>query len=246
MSTLLAPYDLVTDPAAYSGIHLLETDGVPMESEWHFYSMFLLIALTTHLNCHRNDFHVGGNNFIYFNPQQARNLDYRGPDFFYIKDGVTRQGLRKYWAVWEENARLPDVILKLISPTTEREDRTTKFSIYEQTLRTPEYFLYNPDGFVLEGFRLTGDRYQPILANERGWLWSEQLGVWLGNWDGVYLNLPGTYVRFYMADQQLVLLPEEEERRRADDAERELLRLRALLAAKGNGPKPNGAGGLSQ
>src|ERR1041385_6789063 len=113
MSTLAAPYQVGTDPAAYAGIHLLESDGVPMDSIWHYNSMSLLIAITTHLNRHRDDFLVGGNNFIYFNPNQARNLDYRGPDYYYVKDGVDRSRKRKYWAVWEENGRLPDVILEL-------------------------------------------------------------------------------------------------------------------------------------
>jgi Uma2 family endonuclease len=261
MATAATPYTVVLDPKAYEGIHLLETDGEPMDSFWHFDCMCLLIDVA---NCYcraKSDYIVGGNNFIYFNPDQARNLDYRGPDFFYIKSGVDRTRERRYWAVWEESGRLPDVIIELVSPTTEREDRTTKFVIYEQTLRTPEYFLYDPDTQVLEGWRLRGDRFQALTPNERGWLWSEELGLWVGTWYGSYFNTTGTLLRFYDAQGNLVPTHEElqaqraeaerqraeaerqraeAERQRALAAEAELARVKALLAQQTQITKPNG------
>ena len=48
----------------------------------------------------------------------------------------------------------PDVIIELLSPTTAKEDRTTKKRIYEQTFHTSEYYLYDPDTQQLEGWRL--------------------------------------------------------------------------------------------
>ena len=90
MQTAATGYDLVLDPAAYAGIHLVESDGIPMESFWHFWGLTLLIDVTAYFCRHRTDYWVGGNNFIYFNPDQARNRDYRGPDYFFIKNGVDR------------------------------------------------------------------------------------------------------------------------------------------------------------
>src|SRR5271157_3555912 len=113
MSTAATPYQVVLDPKAYEGIRLLEEDGIPMETILHRDCMYLLIDLVKQHNRARRDFFVGGNNFIYFNPDQARNLDYRGPDFFYVKDGVDFDRERRYWAVWEEGGRLPDVIVEL-------------------------------------------------------------------------------------------------------------------------------------
>ena len=237
MSTAATPYQVVLDPKAYEGIRLLEEDGVPMETILHRDCMYLLIELVKQHNRERRDFFVGGNNFIYFNPDQARNLDYRGPDFFYVKDGVDYDRERRYWAVWEEGGRLPDVIIELISPTTEEEDRTTKFVIYEQTMRTMEYFLYDPFTHVLEGFRLTNGVYRPLAPNKRGRIWSEELGLWLGPWEGEYMLTHQTYLRMYTPNGKLVPTVEEYSRRRVDTAQRraeaaeqEAARLKAILA----------------
>ena len=254
MQTAATGYDLVLDPAAYEGIHLLETDGIPMDTPWHFENTSLLIGVVRYFFRERPDFYTGGNMFVYFNPDQARNLDFRGPDFFFIKDGVDRERERLYWAIWDENGRCPDVIIELLSPTTEREDRTTKFTIYEQTLRTPEYFLYDPDTERLEGWRLIGGSYAPLQANEQGWLWSEELGLWLGTWVGEYHWIRRTWLRMFTAAGDLVPVLEEaeraraeqerqraeQERQRADQAEQELARLRTLLQQQ-QPPKTNGA-----
>jgi Uma2 family endonuclease len=220
MSTATTPYPLVLDPKAYAGIHLVESDGEPMETILHRDCMFLLIAAATYHNRGRPDFLVGGDNFIYFNPDQARKLDYRGPDFFYIKDGVDRSRQRQYWAVWEENGRLPDVVLELLSPTTVDEDRTTKFVIYEQILRTPEYFLYDPFTLLLEGYRLVAGTYQLLQPNERGWLWSEEMQAWLGHWEGEFLGTHATYLRLYTREGELVLLPDEDALQRLEQQSR--------------------------
>src|SRR2546421_257487 len=76
---------------------------------------------------------------------------------------------RPYWAVWQEGGRYPNVIIELTSPSTEREDRTTKWTLYERTFRTPEYFIYDFDTGRVEGWRLSAAlAYEPIPANDRG------------------------------------------------------------------------------
>jgi Uma2 family endonuclease len=256
MSAPTTNYRVVLDPQAYAGIHLVEDDGEDMETISHRFNMYQLIEVVSYHCRARNDFFVGGNNFIYFNPDQARNRDYRGPDFFYIKDGVDRARERQYWAVWEENGRLPDVVIELLSATTEEEDRTTKYAIYEQSWRMPEYFLYDPLTFQLEGFRLVDGVYQPLQLDERGWMWSEEMGLWLGLWEGKFLETQGTWLRLYTPAGELALRHDEagnrladeqrrqadEQGRRADAAELELARLRALLTGQEHPPgKKNGS-----
>jgi Uma2 family endonuclease len=226
MQTAATGYDLVLDPAAYEGIELIDSDGVPMDSFWHSLGSSLLIAVAIHWCRNRDDFWVGGNNFIYFNPDQARNLDYRGPDFFFIKNGVDRTRWRAYWAVWEEGGRLPDVIIELVSPTTEKEDRTTKFTIYEQTLRTPEYFIYDPATQQLDGWRLFGSSYAALQPNEQGWLWSEELGLFLGTWIGDYERIRATWLRMFTAEGELAPTGEEAARRHAKYERQQNLRQR--------------------
>src|SRR4051794_9720222 len=135
-------------------IELVESDGENMDSEWHRDCMNLLIE---QVRCHhgaRTDYFVGGNMFIYFDEEQARNRNFRGPDFFYVA-GCRFQPERHWWAVWDEDDKFPNVLIELLSPSTEREDRISKFTVYELAFRTPEYFLYSPFTQRLDGFRLT-------------------------------------------------------------------------------------------
>jgi len=49
--------------------------------------------------------------------------------------------------------------------------------------------------------------YQELTPNERGWLWCQRLGLWLGTWAGAIEVKPGTWLRFYDQQNNLVLLP---------------------------------------
>jgi Uma2 family endonuclease len=217
-------------------VELVETDGEPLESEWHRLAMNLLIeSVAQHLH-QRDDFYVGGNTFIYFSEEQARNRDFRGPDFFFV-EGVKREPMRPYWAVWLEGGRYPDVIIELLSPRTATEDRTTKKDTYEQVCHTSEYYCYDPATQQLEGWQLHCGRYQPLTPNAQGWLWCDRLQLWLGTWTGAFNARQATWLRFYDTQGQVVPVfaeatqPQvEAERQRAEAAEAELARLRARLA----------------
>jgi Uma2 family endonuclease len=221
---------------------LIETDGEPLESDWHRLAMNLLIEIVCFFLRDRDDYFVGGNMFIYYGTRQSKNLDYRGPDFFFVW-GRPLNPPRPYWAVWDEEGHYPNMIIELSSPTTAMIDRTTKKDIYEKKFRTPEYFIYDPATRKFEGWRLANDSYQPIQPNERGWLWCEQLGLWLGSCDSSYLRKDAHYLRFFTANGEMVpTLGEFEqqradiERQRADAAEAELAKLKAQVSeAKKNG-----------
>ena len=164
---------------------LPEDDNVPMESSWHRDAMnFLIELIRSHMEG-RTDFYAGGNMFIHFSATQVRNNDFRGPDVFFVK-GVDGTRLRKFWAVWLEEGRYPDVIVELLSPCTAKQDRTTKKAVYEKIFQTRNYFIYDPDERRLEGWQLINGQYVPLVPNERGWLWSDQLEAWLGTWAGLF------------------------------------------------------------
>jgi Uma2 family endonuclease len=229
----------------YPPTDLIDSDGEPLESHWHVDEINLLCDV---VHCHfqqRDDFYAGGNMFIYFNRQQARDRDYRGPDFFFVNGKVSRTPMRRYWAVWDEGGRYPDVIIELMSKTTKNEDLTTKKEIYEKTFKTHEYFCFDPDTQQLIGWRLSG-AYKTIEPNERGWLWSEVLGLWLGIWQGEYMGYHLPWLRFFdsngspvptfgeAAKQQAEAAKQQAEaaRQRADALAAELAQLKAQLAAK--------------
>jgi hypothetical protein len=114
-------------------------------------------------------------------------------------------------------------------------DRGEKKQIYQDIFRTPNYFWFDPESLVLEGFRLVEGQYQAIAANEQSWLWSQELGLYLG----VY----GQQLRYFTAAGDLVPTPEEaailaqqqleQERQKREAAEQKLLALQARLEALG-------------
>ena len=217
---------------------LVYTDGEPLETQWHVLQMNLLIEVIFQAMVERDrrDFFVGGDMFVYYSYDQARDIVagrpyFRGPDVFYV--GGVPPGERKGWVSWEEGDRLPELIVELLSPSTARIDRTVKKDLYAQVWRTPEYFLYERETHTLEGFHLSGDVYRPIPPNAAGRLPSEVLGLELGFWEGEELGVETAWLRLFDAGGRLVPTREEAARQRAETAEAELARLRALLAEKG-------------
>ncbi|BAY30210.1 hypothetical protein NIES2107_20540 [Nostoc carneum NIES-2107] len=69
----------------------------------------------------------------------------------------------------------------------------------------------------MQGWRLDANfRYQQLVANERGWLWCETLGFWLGTWEGTIDRETAPWLRFYDRQSNLVFLPEEAAFQRAE------------------------------
>ncbi len=67
----------------------------------------------------------------------------------------------------------------------------------------------------MQGFRLIEGQYQAISPNEQGYLWSEQLGLYLGIFD--------RKLRYFTADGQLVPTPQEAELQQRQAKEQALL-----------------------
>jgi Uma2 family endonuclease len=244
----------------FEPFELVYEDGIPLDNALHRIQMTLSIGLIRHVMAARGreDFYTGGDMFVYYSPEQARDVAtgrpyFRGPDWFFVDGAEPREG-RKAWVRWEENGRLPDLILELLSPSTERIDRNDKMKLYSRVFRTREYYLYDFDKARLEGFRLAGDLYQPMRPGEQGRLRSEVLGLDLGLWNGRVEGETTNWVRFFSPDGSLVPTAAEAaeqraeaERQRADNAEKrvqdaeirvrdaeiEVARLRALLREQG-------------
>lgn len=156
----------------------IESNEPEMESSIHYMQLLLLVTSLEWLWRERSDFFIGANLTIYFSRQQLRNRDFRGPDFFLVQP--TEKHPRKSWVVWEEDGKYPNLIIELLSDSTASVDRTVKKELYQNRFRTPEYFWFDPKTLELAGFRLIGHQYEDILENDRGWRWSEELGLYLG------------------------------------------------------------------
>ena len=187
---------------------LILEDGIPLETNWHRLQMnFLIEAVLFHWH-NRDDFFVGGNMFVYYNFQQIKTLDYRGPDVFVVKN-VNPSPMRECWVVWEEGGQFPDVIIELMSPSTKKTDLVTKKEIYEKFFHTSEYFCYDRDTEKLLGWKLDKSEYKDKKADEQGWLYSEELGAWLGKWRGKFQKRVDLWIRLF--DEQKQLIPTSEE-----------------------------------
>ena len=183
------------------------SDGEPMETNYHVLQIYLLIET---LNLHwreRDDVFVGGNMFVYFSPTQSRTEDYRGPDFFVVQ-GVKHR-TRKSWVVWEEGGKAPDVVIELLSDTTAHKDRNEKKLVYQDKLRVPEYFLFDPINGDFEGFRLRDGVYEPIQPDERGRLVSEQCQLALVPRKGVFNKQTWLWLRCEKLSGELLPTAEE-------------------------------------
>ncbi|WP_413172538.1 Uma2 family endonuclease [Anabaena azotica] len=165
-------------------------DGIPMETQRHKFQMDMLIDTLCPWLEARSDGYVSGNMFVYFSLAQLKNQDFRGPDFFAVL-GVPKKE-RLSWVVWEEG-KPPDVVIELLSESTASQDKNEKKLIYQNLLRVPEYFWFDPfHPEDLAGFSLNRGVYQPITPNAENQLVSQSLGLALVRWTGSYRGVETT------------------------------------------------------
>ncbi|CAD0229143.1 Uma2 family endonuclease [Planktothrix agardhii] len=192
-------------------------DGVPMETQRHKMQMDLLIDQLIPWLETREDGYVGGNMFLYFSLAQVRNQDFKGPDFFAVL-GVPKKE-RKSWVVWEEG-KAPDVIIELLSQSTAQEDKTNKKIIYQNQVRVPEYFWFDPfKPDDLAGFILINGSYQPIFPDQFNRLFSQQLGLSLVRWSGVYKTVETVWLRWATSEGEILPTPDELSAQKAEQAQ---------------------------
>lgn len=199
----LFPHDLELPPGEDD---LPYEDGVPLESDRHVIQLDVLRNTLRLAWLDRPDRYVAGNMFIYFQIEQTQGRYFRGPDVYVAMNAVNRE--RKSWVVWREG-KAPDVVIELLSDSTARFDRGEKKRIYEQNLRVPEYFWYDPFTAEFAGWRLVGGVYEPLQPDEHGRIASHQAGLLLAPWDGTVLGITARWLRWALPDGTLLPLREE-------------------------------------
>jgi Uma2 family endonuclease len=195
------------------------SDEPELESDLHRDQIDLLLRLMKNYwrdsqrdgKAERNDIYCSGNTTVYYDPEQRTNRNFRGPDI-YVVLGAERRS-RNSWMVWREGGKYPNVVIELLSDSTAKVDRTTKKDLYQDVWRLPEYFWFHPYTKEFKGFRLESGKYQALQPNEAGWLWSEQLNLFLG--------LLEEELRLFTATGELVLQPEEEATIAKEQAQRQ-------------------------
>jgi Uma2 family endonuclease len=176
--------------------------------------------------------YVSGNLLVFY--QEGDRRKHVSPDVFVVY-GVEKRK-RDHFLIWEER-KGPRVVIELTSRSTRREDTGKKFRLYEQELRVPEYFLFDPFAEYLNpplrGFRLHGDHYVGIRPLE-GRLPSKVLGLHLEH-DGAQFRLfdPEQGNWLLTPKERLAQMAMEKQRERSAriSAEKEVERLRRELDA---------------
>jgi Uma2 family endonuclease len=193
----------------------IESDEPELESDLHREQINLLVRLLKYYWRDRQDVYVTGNLTVYYNPDKLTNRDFRGPDVFVVMDVEKRD--RKSWVLWNEGNKYPNLVIELLSDSTAKVDRSTQKLLYQDLWRLPNYFWFDPDSLEFAGFKLVDGKYEAIAPNESGYLWSDQLELYLGIYE--------KQLRWFTADGELIPTAEE----RAD-------KLEAILRSQGIDP----------
>jgi len=124
----------------------------------------------------------------------------------------------------EQEGVFPAFVLEVLSQSSVARDTDRKRRLYE-ALGAQQYVLFAPEPDLLspplQGYwRGESGRFEPLLPDANGRLWSEVLGLWL--------MAEGGALRAVQPDGQPLLTHQESEAAR-QRAEEELARLRAML-----------------
>jgi Uma2 family endonuclease len=222
------PTDLDLPPSVESAAHIrLPTDldlpyddDTPMDSDRHA-AQIELLKECLRLAWAGRDFFIGGNMFVYFNRDQIRTRDFRGPDVFVVLDVPQRE--RRGWVVWDEG-KAPDVVIELLSDTTAAVDRGEKKLVYQDRLRTPEYYWYHPFTSEFAGWLLLDGVYVPIAPDDAGRFISPRLGLALRIWEGQYAGITAPWLRWATLEDELLPTGEEYAEQERVRAEQERIR----------------------
>ncbi|HEY5870034.1 MAG TPA: Uma2 family endonuclease, partial [Candidatus Tectomicrobia bacterium] len=123
--------------------------------------IYTIDALRAHFQG-RDDVYVAGDLFLYYEEGNPRAVV--APDIFVVLGAPNHP--RSSYMLWRE-PKAPDFVLEITSQSTRVQDQGTKRERYT-LLGVQEYFQYDPTRDYLEpplqGLRLVGQVYQPILA----------------------------------------------------------------------------------
>jgi Uma2 family endonuclease len=148
------------------------------------------------------------------------------------------KGYRGSYKQWEEGGTAPQVVFEVLSPGNRFPEMQRKFQFYER-YGVEEYYLYDPDHAILDGWLRSGDSLQEI-PDVHNWT-SPRLGVRFEVKGGTF-TLYGPDGRPFATYQELIAQRDFAEQRattaeqRATTAEQRAERLAARLRELGIEP----------
>lgn len=178
-----------------------ESDGKPMaETPVHMLVMWNTIQTLIDWFADDPKVYVWGNMMLYYVKGDIKKTV--APDVFVVK-GVDKHKERRVFKTWEEKS--PKLVIEATSRKTRKADLGSKKDLYQNELKVPEYFLFDPLGEYikskLRGFRLEGGQYEEIETVD-GRLPSKVLGL--------HLEAVGKELRLWDPKTQKYLLTPDE------------------------------------
>jgi hypothetical protein len=189
----------------------------------------------------------------------------KAPDWLYIPSVKEVLPERRSYTSYLEG-EFPLIVMEFLSHndggeySVKRSFPPGKWFFYEQVLQVPIYVIFEPNGGLLEFYELKNDRYQLQLPDENGRHWIENMGLFLGTWQGEKEGRNGYWLRWWDKDgnllpwglEQIAKEKEvaeqerqraerereraEQERQRAEQEKQEKERLIAFLVSQGIDP----------
>ncbi|NJM56416.1 MAG: Uma2 family endonuclease [Synechococcales cyanobacterium RU_4_20] len=140
----------------------------------------------------------------------------KAPDWAYIPHiSVPRSEVDRSYTP-QLQGDFPVIVMEFLSETDggEYSSKQThplgKWFFYEQILKVLTYVIFDPDGGLLEVYRLRAEHYVLEQPDPEGRHWIAEMGLFLGTWRGQRDDRQGYWLRWWMPDQ--VLVPWERER----------------------------------
>jgi Uma2 family endonuclease len=221
---------------------LPESDGTFVKNfQEHPQSLLLTSSIIPVLDRLHPDGHyaIGQDSGIYWRLVDPPERGAEAPDWFYVAnvppslDGKYRRS----YVMWKELV-IPTIAIEFVSGDgSEERDATAptgdtkagKFWVYEQAIKIPFYAIYEADKATVEVYKLVNDKYQRMVANQRGHYpitfgasgAIAPMVVELGIWQGEYLNQDFPWLRWWDSAGNLLLAGDElarQESLRADEA----------------------------
>jgi Putative restriction endonuclease len=150
----------------------------------------------------------------------------KAPDWVYVPstqplpEGEVR---RSYTPQLEGD--IPAIVMEFISETEGSEYSINphypygKWYFYERILQVPIYAIFHPKTGELDLYRLGGENYDRLLPNDDNLYWIEEIGLFLGVWQGKKAEMTANWLRWWDSDGNLLLWGSEgveQERQRAE------------------------------
>ena len=169
-----------------------ESDGKPMaENTLQFQWIVTIKEGLARAFSARPDIFVAGDLLWY--PVEGR------PDICAAPDAMVAigrpAGYRGCYKQWEEEGIAPQVVFEVLSPNNRPAEMDRKLKFYEE-FGVDEYYLYDPDHNVLEGWRRIDDRFQQI----------PQMDGWVSPTLGIRFDLSGSELTIFGAERPAVLV----------------------------------------